>query len=193
MKKNALVQLILIYVGVSSLYLASYSVIQQAYLLFTDSRGYQANFVTHFLISYLLVGIFGVIFIAKSGNISSFIASRSGLDASLSVYTKPQQLLSILIVVTALAHLLDYLPPFANNLLKLFDSHTTYTQSDGPLDASPELILNLIQIVFPCLMIIFARNLTRYFAKNIMLDDEDIIVHNDTVELEAPADGDDEV
>jgi len=181
MKKNTLLQLIVIYVGFSSVYAAVNIIVQQLYLVFSDSNSGFGSYNMHAFISYMLLGFVGAVVIFASARISNYIAQRTGLSNGLTVFSTPQQLLSILIVVTALAHLLNYLPGLIIKLIDAFiakgsmgdDMSTGYGGSAGGW------AVTIMHIIFPCLLIVFARNLTTYFAKNIIRDDESMVLQQD--------------
>ncbi|HWB24325.1 MAG TPA: hypothetical protein VG738_02545 [Chitinophagaceae bacterium] len=186
MKKNTLVQLVVIYLGLSSIYLATSYLAQYLYFLVAaGSESFSYRFNTGSLFSYLVIVILGVIVIFKSGSLSKFISDRAGLDDSLTVFSTPRQLLSILLVVTAVAHLLDYLPSITKDILSLFiDNIPKRVELLEVNKSGSAWVLSALHIVFPCLVIIFARNLTDYFAKNIIQDDEEMVAVQDTVQLD---------
>lgn len=189
MKKNALVQLIIIYTGIGAIYLAIYELIQTIYLYAAEASGGFGRGELEMIIPLIVMALFGVIIIGKSGSLSTFITERSGLDDSLTVYTKPNQLLSILIVVTALSHLIDHLPSAISKFASIFIN----TEPHGMGDYTPRSVssttgwpFSLLQILIPCLVIIFSKSLTNYFSKNIMQDNEEMVAQHDTVEITGP-------
>jgi hypothetical protein len=191
MQRNTLVQLIVIYIGILAIYAGiSYliPVVSAAFTHLVADRGTGNYFEIIYLISFILFIAAGYIIIAKSGDISVFISDRSGLDDSLKIYTKPSQLLSILIVVIALAHLLDYTPKLFHDLYQLFTGSTDgrLIGYQGKLLDPPQLFGNFLHVLIACLMIIFCRNLTVYFSKNILLGENEIIADHETVTIEEP-------
>ncbi len=184
MKKNTILQLIIIYIGLIAIYYCIAYAIQTGYFLISEAAsGGTHDYQLRTLISYALMGLFGVIIILKSGGISNFVAERSGLDDSITVYSKPQQLLSILIVVVALSHIIDHLAVLFTTLAGMFSDKF----DSGEIAGSSRMLLlkNGLDLLLPVLTIIFCRNLTAYFSKNILLDEEDMIIHQDTVEIGA--------
>ena len=126
----------------------------------------QINYVylQKYIAAYLLIGLAGVFAIFRSGGMSNYIASRAGLDDSLTVYSKPQQLLSIMIVVVAVGQVLTRLPFITNALIALVRDTSPGRNVSG---GTGSLAFNFFAILFPVLMIIFCRQLTVYFSKNI--------------------------
>jgi len=185
MKKNALVQLIIIYTGIGAIYLAAYSLIQIVYLYISGSSAGFGRSGLEMVIPLIVLALFGVVIIGKSCSISTFISERSGLDDSLTIYTKPNQLLSILIVVTALSHLLDHLPAAITRFIDIFTA-PSYITDDGQSRITDGWWPVILRITIPCLVIIFSKSLTNYFSKNIMQDNDEIIAHHDTVEIAGP-------
>jgi hypothetical protein len=180
MKKNTILQLIIIYVGLNAVYYGITNVIQSTVYYFNtpDSSG---QYMLKYIAGYLLICLLGIVVTVRSGGISNFVADRSGLDDSLTVYSKPQQLLSILIVVTALGQIVTRLPYLGTSIIALFGNDA----ADTTPYSGNSLAFNFFAILFPCLMIIFCRQLTAYFSKNILLDEEDMVAHQDTVEIDA--------
>lgn len=181
MKKNTVLQLIVIYVGLNAIYYCLTNAIQYAVFFLYPVTGSNTGYLLKYIAAFLLIGLGGVFVTFRSGGISSYIADRSGLDDSLTVYSKPQQLLSILIVVVALSQVVTRVPFLANGILSFFvldDAGRTTSGGDG------SVAFNFFAILFPCLMIVFCRPITVYFSKNILLDEEDMIVHQDTVDIE---------
>ncbi len=188
MQKNTLIQLIVIYMGISSIFAGI------TYLVPVISSAFAHLFIEHtttyfeaiYLIAFVLFVVVGFVIIIKSGQISVYIAERSGLEDSLKIYTKPSQLLSILIVILAMGHLLDYLPKTVHDLYLMLlgaGGSKAYTNTASPQEL-PQLFSNGLQILFACLMIIFCRPLTVYFARNILLGDDDILAEHETITLD---------
>ena len=182
MKKNTLLQLIVIYVGFSSVYAGLNIIIQQLYLVFADSSSGFGSYNMHAFISYMLLCFVGAVVIFASARIANYIAQRTGLGNDLTVFSTPQQLLSILIVVTALAHLLNYLPGLIIKLTDAFIAKGSMGDDDMPTNfggSGGGWAVTIMHIIFPCLLVVFARNLTAYFAKNIIRDDESMVLQQD--------------
>ncbi len=180
MKKNTILQLIVIYVGLNAVYYGVSNIVQNAAYYFS-MRSSDTIFVLKLMAGYGLICLLGVLIMAKSGGMSNYIAERSGLDDSLTVYSKPQQLLSILIVVVALSQIITRLPYITDSAIEFFNDRSDL---DATATRKPSFAFNFISILIPCLTIIFCRQLTAYFSKNILLDEEDMIAHQDTVEIE---------
>ena len=191
MKKNTLVQLIIIYIGISAVYVAAYSLIETVYLYVAEAHqtfertagGYGLDLV----IPSIILALFGIVIIGVSGSLSKFITERAGLDDSLTIFSKPNQLLSILIVITALSHLLDHLPGVITKFFDLFtDNSLAKDLRETASNGNRGWLLSLLQIAIPCFVIVFSKGLTNYFSKNIMQDDEEIVLHHETVEIDGP-------
>jgi hypothetical protein len=192
MKKNALVQLIVIYFGISSIYIGISYIMPDISAAFAHIFGEGSGrnyFEITYILSFILFILSGFIIIIKSGDISTYISERSALDDSLKIYTRSSSLLSIFIVILALGHLLDYVPKLVRDLYLIFIGSThsgslPYAGEQG----TPQLFNNILNILFPCLMIIFCRPLTAYFSKNIIPGEDDteddIIVEHETVTIE---------
>ncbi len=190
MKKNALVQLIVIYVGIMAIYADISNLELGVTYLFTSSfQKYSNDFniflAAEYLVIFIVILLTGFIVISKSGNIAKFITEKSGLEDSLTIFSTPKQLLSILIVVLALGHLLDHIPTFLKDVYLSFTSHVPHRIGNEFENPPPSWIIDLFHLLLPCLMIIFCRNLTEYFSKNIILDEEEMVAVHDTVDIES--------
>ena len=188
MKKNVLLQLIVIYAGVSSMlagltYIVPVISAAAGHLFFERNTGY---FEIIYLIAFILFIVCGFIIITKSGKISVYIAERAGLDDSLKLYTKPSQLLSIFIVILGLGHLLDYSPKLLHDLYLFFmGNHLGRAEAFGEGNGNyPQLFTNFLHVLLACLLIIFCRPLTLYFSKNILQGDEDMVAEHETINIE---------
>jgi len=189
MKKNALVQLIVIYFGISSMYIGvSYllpDIAAATAHLFGENNSRSYIEITY-LVSFVLFILAGFIVVSKSGDISVYISEKASLDDSLNVYTKSSSLLSIFIVILALGHLLDYVPKLIRDIYRLFpgaNQDRTLSYGGGDQEHS-QLFNDFLNIILPCLMIIFCRNLTEYFSKNIVLSDNEIAIEHETITIE---------
>ena len=192
MQKNTLIQLIVIYMGVSSIFAGITYLVPAissafAHLLIEHSTTY---FEAIYLIAFVLFAVVGFVVIIKSGQISIYLSERSGLDDSLKIHTKPSQLLSIFIVILAMGHLLDYLPKIVHDfyLMLLGAGGSKAYANAASTQEQPQLFSNGLQILFACLMIIFCRPLTVYFSKNILTGDDDIVAEHETITIETPED-----
>jgi len=180
MKKNTILQLILIYIGLNTIYVGLGFILQNLFFFFSAPAS-ETSYVLMAIAGYCLVCMLCVFIIGKSGSMSTFVADRSGLDDTITVYSKPQQLLSILIVVMALSQILTRIPSFINSVMNFGDEELLAAPKHNNYSS---LASNFVSILIPCLVIVFCRQLTAYFSKNILLDEEDMIVHQDTVNIE---------
>jgi hypothetical protein len=190
MKKNALVQLIVIYVGIMAMYAGLTTILGGIVFIVSNFFAKSNNhfYGERFLTAYIIVFVSGFIIIAKSGSISEFITEKANLDDALKIYTNPKQLLSILLVILAVGHLLDHLPDFVNDLLLFFSSGAPHRSgaefTDADYSRPPQWIIDILHLLLPCLLIIFCRPLTEYFSKNIFLGEGSITVEHETINLE---------
>lgn len=194
MKKNTLVQFIIIYVGIIALYGSITNLLPDLALLFFSLFGrevYNGQYAAGGALIYFIGVLAAFVIIAKSDDISDFVTEKTGLDDSLKIYTKPQRLLSITIVALALSHLLTNVPVLLQDCFFFLTNQTPHRPS-GPIDgfsvqnpASPKWLTVILHVLLPCLMIIYCRQLTAYFSKNIMLDEKDMIAEHETVTIDA--------
>ena len=106
--------------------------------------------------------------IARSTKFSGFIRRNSELGTGINIITKPNDLLYILLIVIGIYLLLSNLSPLLTAIFQSFKSKSApgiqhLYETARPIDWST-IILN---IILPSVLLMFAKPIADYFAKNI--------------------------
>jgi len=191
MKKNTLIQLVLIYAGIDSFLSGLFFFIPRLMHLFFNTPTTAASTLPagDYMITEIVRMILGLLLLFKSGGISNYLAERTGGDNSISINTKPPQLIYILIIIVALAHIIQHLPFLLFNIALMFSSASANKKGTSGLDYTAEQwLLNFCHLVVPFLFIVFSRRISDYFGNKSGESDEEIVVKHDSIFLEASGD-----
>lgn len=116
--------------------------------------------------------------IVKSKSIAEFIYDKTNLGTSFKVISRPNDLLYILFIIIGFYYLLENLPMLVKAVVTVFKSKAvskfdTYDQYEKPADWT----ILIIRLLLPCILLIAARPIANYFAKNV--SDEPITIGED--------------
>lgn len=190
MKKNTLIQLVLISSGITT-FLAGFTFIIPRILHlfgnFNEENTFDADDSHFFIIEIIRITV-GLILVLKSAGISDFIAERTGFDDSLKIYTKPGQLFSMLLIVIAIVHIAEQLPFILNGLIYILTGTTLAKNSKGVGYSFTQWLSVFSHIVIPVLIIVFCKPLTKFLLKDIAGDDDKIIIEQETITIETTSD-----
>ncbi len=186
MKKNTLIQLVLISSGITT-FLAGFTFIIPRILHlfgnFNEENAISAD-DSHFFVIEIVRITAGLIMILKSAGISDFIAERTGFDDSLKIYTKPGQLFSMLLIVIAIVHLTEQLPFIFSGLVYILTGTTLAKNGKGIGYSFSQWLSVFSHIVVPVLIIAFCKPLTKFFLRDIANDDDTIVIEHETIIIE---------
>ncbi len=127
---------------------------------------------------YLLFNIFSItaialqilacwLLITRSEKWSAIVQKRSGLGNGFSITSKPNELLYILLIVIGIYLLLLNLGPLLTGMFSTFRSRIS-TGMLSLLDERPiEWGSLILKVILPLILLMFARPIADYFAKNI--------------------------
>lgn len=106
--------------------------------------------------------------IARSAKFSGFVRRKSELGTGINIIAKPNDLLYILLIAIGIYLLLSNLSPLITAILQSFKNKSTpgilhLYETTRPIDWST-IILN---IILPSVLLMFAKPIADYFAKNI--------------------------
>lgn len=187
MKKNVLIQLILISAGITTFLSGFTYFVPRIFRLLGDLqeetiKGYSGG---NYLVSEIIRIGLGLILVLKSAAISEFITERTGFHDSLTIYTKPAQLFSILLIIIALAHIIEHMPFLFYDIFLLFAN--VPPDKKGSLGINYVLeqwILTTCHFVVPLMIIFFCQSLTRYFLKNVAADKDKLVIEHEIITIE---------
>jgi hypothetical protein len=190
MKKNTLIQLLLISAGIAT-FLTGFTYFLPRVLNiitkdFVEQRGNSLG--QSYLTLEVVRMVIGLLLVFKSESLGEFVANRAGFDDSLKIYTKPSHLFSVLLVLIAVAHLVEHLPFLVNGIL-LFVTGTAPETNVAGKHPAPGYTLSqwtiiLSHLIVPVLVIIFTPWLTRFFLRKMAVEETPIIIEHDTLALE---------
>jgi hypothetical protein len=124
----------------------------------------------YFLTAFLNL-LLGWLILSKAVAITDFVVSKSNYSSQVRLSAGGKQLLSLFILFLALTSLLAAIPPVLKNI------YTSFKETAGAgnmFDEAPKKIdwfTSIIELVLPCLMIVYCRPLTDYFSNNIHFND----------------------
>jgi hypothetical protein len=115
----------------------------------------------------------GWLTLVKSTSITHYIASKSNFSDNVTISSNGKILLSIFIVFLALSSLLNILPVLISSLWEAFKKNAGASSDSlfGTDERKTDWLTLFLRVSFHCLMIVFCRQLTDYFSKNIHLEE----------------------
>jgi len=187
MKKNALIQLMLIFAGITTFLSGfTYFIPRVLYLVGTFNQEKPLNNTEdNYLIIEIIRIVAGLILVLKSAGISEFISERVDFDDSLKIYTKPSQLFSILLIIIALSHLIEHGAFLLNGIILVFSgAPSAAIAGHAHAYTLNQWTVTISHVLIALFVIIFCKRLTRFFLKNIATDDDEIIIEHETITIE---------
>ncbi len=184
MNKANVLQLTFVIIGVvfGILSLPSLFTLLAGILVSLLNGGYgQLDFITYNVL--IALGISLQVFacwllIVRSAKFAGFIQRKSGLGNGINMIIKPNDLLYILLITIGIYLLLSNLPPLLTAIFQIFKNKSTsgiqhLYENARPIDWS-SIILN---IILPLVLLMFAKPIADYFAKNLC--EEQISIEDD--------------
>lgn len=174
MKKADVLQLTIVLMGVVFGFVALQYLFTSLYgifvWLFSSGYGgsdYYGPVVTNFAVIGLEV-ISSWVLITKSEQLAAFLQKKTNLGTGFKIVSKPNDLLYILLIAIGIYILLDNIGPFLTAIYESFIERSPrgirgLFEDDRPV-AWTKLILDLI---VPLILLMFAKPIADYFAKNI--------------------------
>jgi hypothetical protein len=177
MRYSAIVHLIIVFLGIQSLYYGYTYIIGNIYavalLLVNDFSSFSLFSGAPLYFFTGLISLFiGWLLLIKSVSVTSYIVTKSKFESQVVLTSNAKVLLSIFIVFLGLSSLLDVLPVFISSLWKAFKENAGSAGEFGSTEVATDWVTLLLRVIFPCLVIVFCPMLTDYFGRNIHLDEE---------------------
>lgn len=174
MKKADVLQLTIVLTGIVFGFVALQYLLSSLYgissMIFAsgDSRdGYFSATISIFA----LVGLQVVccwLLITRSGKLAAWFYRNAELGNGFKIITKPHELLHVLLIAIGIYLLLANITPVLTSIFDFFKDHSSHgilsTQEDERPVPWTRLILN---ILLPFILLMFAKQIADYFAKNI--------------------------
>lgn len=106
--------------------------------------------------------------IKKSGDIADFICDKANFVASFKIISRPADLLFILLIVIGIYLLISNLSPLIQGILAEFRNKAPHSSFNQPLLFRPsQWFTILLELVLPILLLMFAKPIAVYFAKDL--------------------------
>jgi hypothetical protein len=174
MKKADVLQLSIVLIGVVYGFVALQYVLTSllGILLWVFGGGYGADgLITSslpFLVSVALQVICCWLLIVKSAGIAEYFYKLSDLGTGFKIVSKPNNLLHILLIITAIYLLLTNLAPLLNAIFISFKQKMQRGTNGLFEDQRPiEWTKLILDIILPVVLLFFTKPIADYFAKNI--------------------------
>lgn len=171
MKKGNVIQLVLIIIALIIAFQTVYLLINAvATLLYAIGSGDYGNNLTPALTLFLIVlaqGTIAWLLISRSATIADSIYHKANADNSFKIVSRPQDILFILLIVCGFYFLLSDLPALLKALVNAFS-----TKAAGRFNMYEQVqpanwTLMLIKLLLPVVLLMFAKPIAVYFAKNM--------------------------
>ncbi|MEP7237762.1 MAG: hypothetical protein ABI685_07855 [Ferruginibacter sp.] len=173
MKKADVLQLTIVLIGIVFGFVAVQYLLSSLYgvfaWIFTDGYGGDGLFGGVISI-FALVGLQALccwLLITKSDKLAAWFYRNSELGNGFKIISKPNELLHVLLIAIGIYLLLSNLSPLLTTIFDSFkqrSSHAPGTFEDERPTQWARLVLN---ITLPLLLLMFAKPIADYFAKNI--------------------------
>lgn len=174
MKKADVLQLTIVLIGIVYGFVAVQYLLSSLYgifaVFFSDGLGSDGYFPGMISI-FALVGLQALccwLLITRSDKLAAWIYRNSALGNGFKIVSKPNELLHVLLIAIGIYLLLSNLTPLLTTIFDFFKERGSRGILDLNEDQRPaqwaRLILNL---VLPFILLMFAKPIADYFAKNI--------------------------
>jgi hypothetical protein len=174
MKKADVLQLSIVLIGIIFGFLALQYLFSSLFGIFAwiFSGGYNADsYLTPGISIFAVIGLQALccwVLITQSGKLSSYIYEKSELGTGFKIISNTQNLLYIVLIAIGLYLLLLHINPLLSGILKGFKQRVANNIMNQYEDQRPVEWLKLIlDIMLPGILLIFAKPIAAYFAKNI--------------------------
>jgi hypothetical protein len=171
MRKADVLQLTIVLIGIVLGFTALQYLFSSLYVIFAwiFSGGYGGeSYYAPGISIFAVVGLQALccwLLITRSSTLAAWFYRKSELGTGFKITTKPNELLHILVVAIGIYLLLSNLTPLLTGIFESFKNHIPRgTFEDERPVAWARLLLN---IALPLLLLMFAKPIADYFAKNI--------------------------
>jgi len=173
MKKGDVIQLSVIIlaliIGFQTIQYFLSAIIDIIYLV--TGGEYVAGTLTPALSLLLIVLVQGCacwLLLTRSRGIADFIYEKASIGSSFKIISRPEDLLFILLIVAGIYFLLQNLPRLIETLVNAFRSKASsdYLRYYEPIKPANWTSI-LINLLLPLALLMFAKPIAAYFAKNI--------------------------
>jgi hypothetical protein len=195
MKKADTLQLAIVIVGIIFGFLTMQYIFSSLFGIFAwiFSGGYGENYLTQNITFYAVIGLQAIccwLLIIRSGKLAVWLYEKAELSNNFKIVSNVQSLLYIVLVAIGIYLLLSNLNLLASTILENFRNRVSNSVT-GQQDQRPvEWIRLVMDIVLPGILLIFAKPIAGYFAKNI--GEEPVIIEElfdnkeEIIETKAP-------
>ena len=174
MKKADVLQLSIVLIGIVFGFVAVQYLLSSLYgvfaFLFSDEFG-SGSYFTGVLSIFALVGLQALccwLLITKSDKLAAWFYRNSELGNGFKIVSKPNELLHVLLVAIGIYLLLSNLTPLLTTIFDSFKERSSRGILDMNEDERPvQWARLLLNIVLPFILLMFAKPIADYFAKNI--------------------------
>jgi len=179
MKKANVLQLAIVLIGIVFGFLSLQYLLSSLYGIFIwlFASGGRDEYFSGTLSIFALVGLQALccwLLITRSEKLAAWFYRHSQLGNEFKITSKPNELLHVLLVVIGIYLLLSNLTPLITTIFDFFKEHSSrglYKIEDEQPAPWARLLLN---IILPFILLMFAKPIADYFAKNI--SDEPITI-----------------
>ncbi len=174
MKKADVLQLTIVLMGIIFGFVAVQYLISSLFEIFAwiFSGGYDsANYLTPGLSIFAVVALQAIccwLLITKSGKLAAYFYQKSALGNGFKIVTKPNDLLHVLLIVIGIYLLLSHITPLLTSIFESFIKRIPRGVLGAFEDERPVPWARLLlDIILPLILLMFARSIADYFAKNM--------------------------
>jgi hypothetical protein len=174
MKKADVLQLTIVLIGIVFGFVAVQYLLSSLYgvfaVLFSDEIG-SGSYFPGVVSIFALVGLQALccwLLITKSDNLAAWFYRNSELGNGFKIVSKPNELLHVLLIAIGIYLLLSNLTPLLTTIFDSFKERGSRGLLDMNEDERPvQWARLLLNIVLPFILLMFAKPIADYFAKNI--------------------------
>jgi hypothetical protein len=174
MKKADVLQLTIVLIGIVFGFVAVQYLLSSLYgvfaVLFSDEIG-SGSYFSGAVSIFALVGLQALccwLLITKSDKLAAWFYRNSELGNGFKIVSKPNELLHVLLIAIGIYLLLSNLTPLLTTIFDSFKERGSRGILDMNEDERPvQWARLLLNIVLPFILLMFAKPIADYFAKNI--------------------------
>ncbi len=193
MKKADVLQLTIVLIGIVYGFVAVQFLLSSLYAIFiwvfasSESRNeYFAGTLSIFAI-VALQALCCWLIITRSGKLAAWFYRKSELENGFKVISKPNELLHVVLIAIGIYLLLSNLTPLLTTIFDNFKERGSRGILDMNEDERPvQWARLLLNIVLPFILLMFAKPIADYFAKNISEEPISIEESFDRTEIKEP-------
>ncbi|MEI9959170.1 MAG: hypothetical protein WDM90_23305 [Ferruginibacter sp.] len=189
MKKADVLQLAIVLVGIIFGFLTLQYLFSSLFGIFTwiFSGGYGADsYLAPGISIYAVIGLQALccwVLITQSGKLAAYLHEKSNLGTGFKITGNIQSLLYVVLIAIGIYLLLSNLNPLISTIFQNFKDRVAndiYNQDQRPV----EWIRLILDVLLPGLLLLFAKPIAGYFAKNI--GEETVIIEEEITETTEP-------